>query len=348
MSPSGLIGLAIVSRPIANPPNPWATEHVEWLGDPPPAELSVYEEEARSILSENDSPDLPFRWSLNPYRGCYHGCSYCYARSTHEYLGWGAGTDFERRIVAKTNAPDLLRRRFEKSSWRGERIAFSGVTDCYQPVEASYGLTRACLQICCDYRNPVVVLTKGALIRRDVDLLVQLSRQSHAMVYLSIPFATEKGAHAMEPWASPIAARFDALRTLSEAGVTTGVSLAPLIPGLNDSDVPEILERARDCGAQHAFQILLRLQGPVESVFKERLQDVLPDRAQKVHSALEDMRRGQSSRTQFGDRMVGGGSRWKAAADLFDVHCRRLGLGNREVEGRHVESFCRPGDLFPS
>lgn len=335
-------------RPVANPPNPWATEHVEWLGEPPPAELAVYEEDARSILSENESPDLPFRWSLNPYRGCYHGCSYCYARTTHQYLGWGAGTDFERKIIAKTNAPKLLRSAFEKRSWRGERIAFSGVTDCYQPVEATYGLTRACLEVCRDYRNPVVILTKGALVRRDVDLLAQLSRDSHAMVYLSIPFATEAGARAMEPWASPIASRFDALKALSDAGVTTGVSLAPLIPGLNDSDVPEILQRARDSGAQHAFQILLRLQGEVETVFHERLESALPERAGKVRSALGDMRGGQADRSRFGARMVGTGSRWKAVADLFDVHCRRLGLGNREVEGRHVDSFRRPGELFPT
>jgi DNA repair photolyase len=337
-----------VPRPVSNPRNPWATEHVEWLGEPPPAELCVYEEEARQILSENESPDLPFRWSLNPYRGCYHGCSYCYARTTHQFLGWGAGTDFERRIIAKTNAPALLRKRFEQPSWRGERIAFSGVTDCYQPLEATYGLTRACLEVCRDYRNPVVVLTKGALVRRDVDLLAQLSRESHAMVYLSIPFAQEQGARAMEPWASPIASRFEALKVLSEAGVTTGVSLAPLIPGLNDSHVPEILERARESGARHAFQILLRLQGEVETVFLQRLEAALPGRARKVRSALDDMRRGQGGRSGFGTRMVGSGSRWKAVADLFELHCRRLGMGHREVEGRHVETFRRPGSLFPS
>lgn len=334
-----------MARPVSNPPNPWASEHVELLGEPPDAELQVYEEQARSILSENDSPDLPFRWSLNPYRGCFHGCSYCYARPGHQYLGWGAGTDFERRIVAKTNAAERLRAQFERRSWRGERIAFSGVTDCYQPLEASYGLTRACLEVCRDYRNPIVLISKGALVRRDVDLLAQIAERADAVVYLSIPFADDALAGALEPWASPVSKRFEALEALSAAGVTTGVSLAPLVPGLNESDIPAILERARDCGARHAFQILLRLPAEVEDVFRQRLEEALPGHARKVFSALADMRGGQ--RGGFGQRMVGQGSRWKVVEDLFRVHCRRLGLGDREVQQREVNSFQRPGDLFP-
>ncbi len=333
-------------RPVDNPPNPWATEHVEWLGEPPDAQLAVHEEEAKSILSENESPDLPFRWSLNPYRGCYHGCSYCYARPSHQWLGWGAGTDFERRLVVKTNAAALLRKAFARRSWRGERIAFSGVTDCYQPLEATYGLTRACLETCLAHRNPVVVITKGALVRRDIDVLAGLAREAHAIVYLSIPFATEEGARALEPWASPVAQRFEAIAELSAAGVTTGVSLSPLVPGLNDADVPEILERARDAGATHAFQILLRLPAEVDGVFRARLREALPLRAARVESALAEMREGQRG-ARFGERMVGAGQRWKAVADLFDLHCRRLGMGSRETEARAVDTFRRPGELFP-
>ena len=154
-------------RPVSNPPNPWETLHAEWLGEPPEAELQVFEEESRSIIAENESPDVGFRFSVNPYRGCFHSCAYCYARPTHQYLGWGAGTDFDRKIVAKVNAPSLLRRELSRRSWTGETIVFSGVTDCYQPLEAVYELTRRCLEVCLDFRNPVGVVTKGALVRRD-------------------------------------------------------------------------------------------------------------------------------------------------------------------------------------
>src|SRR5215468_12633192 len=171
-------------RPVSNPPNPWHTVHADYLGEPPEAELEIYEEHARSIISENDSPDVGFRFSINPYRGCFHACSYCYARPTHQYLGWGAGTDFDRKIVAKVNAPELLRREMKKPSWQGDTIVFSGVTDCYQPLEAVYGITRRCLEVCSEFRNPVGIVTKGALVRRDIDVLSRLARESEAVVYV--------------------------------------------------------------------------------------------------------------------------------------------------------------------
>jgi DNA repair photolyase len=329
-----------VIRPVSNPPNPWQGVHVEWLGEPPPALPVVHEEQAKSILSENDSPDLPFRWSLNPYRGCHHGCAYCYARPTHEYLGWGAGTDFERQLVVKTNAPELLTRAFARRSWRGERIAFSGVTDCYQPLEAEYGLTRACLEVCLEHRNPVVIVTKGALVRRDVDLLARLAEEAWTAVHLSIPFADEATSSALEPGASSVAARFAALETLASAGVPVGVSVSPLIPGLNDKQVPEILERAKAAGAQAAWSILLRLPGSVRPVFQERIAEAVPGRAKAVLSALTEMGEGKLSRPGFGHRMKGSGARWQAMADLFALHCRRLGLAPRE------ESLEGPGGTF--
>jgi DNA repair photolyase len=169
-------------RFVSNPPNPWASQHVELLGEPPPAELTVYEERAKSIVASNDSPDIPFRYSVNPYRGCFHACAYCYARPGHQHLGFGAGTDFDRRIVVKTNAAELLRKRFLSRAWRGDLLAFSGVTDCYQPLEAGYGLTRACLSVCLEFRNPVAVVTKGALVRRDAALLADLAREAAATV----------------------------------------------------------------------------------------------------------------------------------------------------------------------
>lgn len=313
-------------RPVANPPNPWSSRHVELLGEPPSARLEVHEEEAKSILAENDSPDLPFRWSLNPYRGCFHACAYCYARPSHQWLGFGAGTDFERRLVVKTNAPELLRSQLQKPSWRGETIVFSGVTDCYQPLEASYELTRRCLQVCAEFRQPVGIVTKGALVERDVDVLARLAVHAAATVFVSVPFADEADARAIEPFAGSPQRRLRALRTLADAGVCTGVSVSPLIPGLNDHQVPAILAAARAAGARHAFHVLLRLPAEVEQVFTERLRAAFPLRADKVLSLLRAMRGGRGNDPRFGARMRGEGPRWQLMADLFARTARRLGL----------------------
>jgi DNA repair photolyase len=311
-----------VPRRVSNPPNPWASTHVEWLEEPPAARLEVYEEEARSIVARNDSPDVPFTWSVNPYRGCQHACAYCYARSGHQHLGFGAGTDFDTKVVVKTNAAELLRARLASRAWKRAWIAFSGVTDCYQPLEASYGVTRACLEVCREFRQPVGVITKSALVRRDADLLAAIGRVAEVHAHVSIPFADPLGARRIEPGASAPHARFETIRALVDAGVPTGVAVAPLIPGLNDSQVPEILERAREAGATSAFLILLRLAGEVRPVFEERLRAAFPERADKVLSALADMRAG----SDFGARMRGTGARWQAARDLFELQCRRLGL----------------------
>lgn len=313
-------------RPVANPPNPWLSEHREWIGEPPPARLEVYEEEAASILSENDSEDVPFRWSANPYRGCFHGCAYCYARPTHQYLGFGAGSDFERRIVVKVNAPDLLRKAFARRSWRGETVALSGNTDCYQPLEASYRLTRGLLEACLDFRNPASIITKSVLVRRDLDLLSALAAKGLSRVSVSIPFLDDAMARAIEPGAPSPSDRFEALRALSGAGVPAGVGVAPVIPGLNDSQVAGILARARECGATHAFRIPLRLPAEVKEVFLSRLRAAYPDRYGKVVNAIREMRGGGLSEARSGARMEGRGARWAAVEDLFALHCRRLGL----------------------
>src|SRR5436305_13695633 len=192
MQPMGMGGL----RPISNPPSPWRSTEVEYLEEIPEAQPEVYEDHTREILAHNDSPDVGFDWSVNPYRGCFHACAYCYARPTHEYLGLGAGTDFERKITVKPEAPRLLREAFERPSWQGELVVFSGVTDCYQPLEASYRLTRGCLEVCGEYRNPVSVITKAPLIERDLDILVQ----AHATVTVSIPIWDRAHAHAVEPY----------------------------------------------------------------------------------------------------------------------------------------------------
>jgi DNA repair photolyase len=319
-------------RRVSNPPNPWSSTHVEWLDEPPQARLEVYEEQARSVLVDNASPDVPFRWSVNPYRGCQHACAYCYARPTHQYLGFGAGTDFDSKIVVKRNAPEALRKKLASRSWKGEWIAFSGVTDCYQPLEASYELTRQCLQACLEFQNPVGVITKSALVRRDVDLLLRFQRFSDPHVYLSIPFADDGMGRLVEPAVTSVTKRFETLRVLSEAGLTTGVALAPLIPGLNDAQIPEILERAREAGVRHAFMILLRLTREVRPIFEERLRANFPDRADKVLHALDEMRADQRGPAEFGQRMHGLGPRWQNAFDLFELHKRRLGFEDVAVE----------------
>jgi DNA repair photolyase len=314
-------------RPVSNPPNPWDSTHVDWLGAPPEVELEVSEEQARSILSENDSPDLGFRWSVNPYRGCFHGCAYCYARPSHQYLGLGAGTDFDRKLVAKINAPDLLRAAFDRPSWAGDLIMFSGVTDCYQPLEVSYELTRRCLEVCADYRNPVGVITKSMVIRRDADVLARLAREARASATLSIPFARDDVARVIEPYASPPSRRFETLRILTDAGIPTGVAIAPVIPGLNDADVAEILERAHAAGARSAFMTPLRLPAEVLPVFRERIRDGLPpERVRKIERAVVELRGGKMNESQFGARFTGHGERWKAIEAMFELHARRLGF----------------------
>jgi DNA repair photolyase len=331
-------------RPISNPPNPWHEAYVEWLGPAPDVELEVTEIEARSILSKNDSPDISFRYSLNPYQGCYHGCAYCYARPSHQHLGLGAGTDFERKLMVKVNAPELLRETFARPSWQGESIVFSGNTDCYQPLEASYQLTRRCLELCLEHRNPVSIITKGGVIQRDVDLIAEIARVASVHVFVTIPFLDESVRRVMEPFAAPIERRFDILRLLSERGITCGVSLAPLIPGLNDSDVPELLARARAAGAQHAFITLLRLAGEVKDVFFERAAAGLhPERVEKIGHALREMRGGELYDPRFGRRMEGTGKRWALTAQLFETQCKRLGLNRERVgEIEPAHTFVRP------
>jgi len=325
-----------VPRNRSNPPNRFELAHIDWEGTPPPADLRVHEEESKSALSENKSPDVGFRWSVNPYRGCFHGCAYCYARPTHPYLGFGAGTDFERQIVVKVNIVERLRQTFRKRSWRRELVAFSGNTDCYQPIEAHYRLTRGCLEVCASHANPVAIITKGKLVRRDIDVLQDLQRNASCRVALSIPFADDDHARAIEPFASPPSKRFETLRILSEAGIETAVGVAPIIPGLNDDQIPEILTRARDAGAVSAFKILLRLPLEVHAIFEARLDETFPLRRAKVMSAIRDVRAGRHSDARFGSRMVGRGARWTILEQLFATHCKRLGLDYEVGEAPHA------------
>jgi DNA repair photolyase len=328
---------------VANPPNPFSATHVDWLGEPPRQSVEVYVDHTRDILSTNDSPDIPFRYSVNPYRGCFHGCAYCYARPTHEYLSFGAGTDFDRRLVVKPEAPALLRTAFEKKSWVGELVVFSGNTDCYQPLEASYGLTRACLQVCLDYRNPVGIITKAPLVERDVDVLAGLAREARVTVAVSIPFSDAAHARAMEPAVAPPARRLQAVRRLAEAGVPVGVNVAPILPGLNDSQMVEVLEQARAVGATFAGMTLLRLPGPVATVFEERVRAALPDRAERILNRVREARGGALYKGDFGTRMRGEGEYAGAIEALFKQTCKRLGYVPRQAPTHEAgTTFRRP------
>lgn len=336
--------------PLRNPPNPWRKEVISYLDDPAAAgrvELTVFEDQSRSILSDNDSPDLGFRYSVNPYRGCLHGCAYCYARPSHEYLGFGAGADFERKIVVKLRAGELLREAFEKKSWLGELVLFSGNTDCYQPLEASYGLTRACLEVCLEYRNPLHIITKSALVERDADLLAELAALGSASVTITIPFWDAAVARAIEPLVPTPKRRIETVRRLAERGIPVSVNIAPLIPGLNDSDIVHILEAASAAGAVGAGLIPLRLPGSVQAVFVERIQEALPLRAQKIHNHVREMRGGKLNDPSFGSRMRGEGPYIEAVRLLFTQTARRLGLeaserGESDPRPKAESSFRRP------
>lgn len=300
--------------------------HRDLLESAPAARLEIFDDAAKEILSRNDSPDLPFRWSLNPYRGCFHGCAYCYARPSHQYWGFGAGTDFDSKIIVKRDASVLLRRVFERASWSGELIVFSGNTDCYQPVEASLELTRSCLEVCAEFKNPVGVITKGALVLRDLDVIARLHQEAWVRVYFSIPFADDEVARLVEPHAPTPARRFDAMARLSSAGIPTGISISPVIPGLNDEDIPVLLERARRAGATESMATLLRLSGPVETVFLERMTKAFPDRIGKIVRLIREVRGGPMSDGSFFTRHRGSGPYWTMIEQLYEAARKQAGF----------------------
>lgn len=338
-------------RHINNPPNPWLTTQHEWIGEPPEAKLEVFEETAtRSIINGNDSPDIPFDYSVNCYRGCMHGCTYCFSRPTHEYLGFGAGTDFDRKIVAKVRAPELLRHEFMKKSWKGDTLIFSFTSDPYIPLEVNYQLTRRCLEVCLEFRNPVGLITKSALIRRDLDLIAQLSREARASVFFTIPFLDREVTRALEPYAPGPEARFDAMKEFAEAGVEVGLAIAPIIPGLNEHEIPGLLEQARDAGARKAFINLLRLPGSVKPYFLERLEETLPLRAKKIVNRLKEVKGGVLNKSEFHERMRGEGPYWEMIKQSFAIHARRLELNEeRDEKDERPSTFRRPtaqGHLF--
>ncbi|MGQ0506543.1 MAG: PA0069 family radical SAM protein [Myxococcaceae bacterium] len=336
------------NRRVTNPPNPWATSQVEYLEESPRAELEVFEDATRQILSRNESPDVGFNFSINPYRGCTHACAYCYARPSHEYLSLGAGTDFDTKIHVKLKAAELLREAFDKPSWKGDLLVFSGVTDCYQPLEASLQLTRGCLRVCAEYKNPVGIITKAPLIERDLDVLQTLARDADVQVSVSIPFWNQDHARAVEPYVSTPKRRLQTIETLAKAGIPVGVNVAPVIPGLNDEDLVEILNAAKDAGASRAGFVLLRLPGSVRDVFEQRIRETLPLRAERILHRIRETRAGALYDSRFGVRGRGEGVYAETLQTLFHNTVRRLGLqsgfGDEAVT---LRTFTRPTKPSP-
>jgi len=285
-----------------------------------------YSDESRSIISVNDSPDIPFRYSINPYRGCEHGCAYCYARPGHETLGLNAGLDFESRILVKHDAPRLLREALNRPRWRGELIAISGVTDCYQPAERRFRLTRGLLEVASEANQPVGIVTKNALVLRDLDLIASLAQRNLIHVLLSITTLDADLVRRLEPRTATPAARLRAVKELSAAGVPVGVMVAPVIPGLNDREIPAILQAAAEVGARSASWTLLRLPLAVRPIFEDWLLREVPLAAERIKSLVRDTRDGRMNDSRWGSRLRGEGGYAEQIAATFRVFAAKYGL----------------------
>jgi DNA repair photolyase len=313
-------------------------EYMAQLGRP----LTEYmPDDSQTIAAENDSPDVGFRYSVNPYRGCSHGCSYCYARPGHEYLGLSAGLDFETKILVKFRAAELLRDFLARPSWRPETIVFSGVTDCYQPAEREFKITRACVAVAAECCQPIGIITKNALVLRDIDLLSRLAAQRAVRVSLSITSLDAKLARVMEPRTSSPEARLRAIRELTQAGIRTNVMVAPVIPGLTDSEMPAILSAAREAGAESAGYVMVKLASTVRPVFLDWLERNYPDKLERVQSLIRSVRGGKLNDSKFGRRQVGTGNVAELIADTFRIWCAKLGYSD-DLPPLNRDAFCPP------
>ena len=303
---------------------------------------------SRSVVARNDSPDIGFDASVNPYRGCSHGCVYCYARPTHEYLGLSAGLDFESRILVKERAPELLRKELTSSRWLPTVLSMSGVTDPYQPVEKKLRLTRRCLEVLAEFRNPVAVVTKNHLVTRDAELLSELARHGAAAVAVSLTTLDDDLRRVMEPRTSRPARRLSAIRALAEAGIPVGVMTAPVIPGINDHELPDLLSAAAEAGASFAAYVPVRLPHAVRPLFEDWLSRHFPDRKEKVLNRVRSMRGGRLNDSRFGSRMRGEGLFADHIAQLFDLGCRRAGIERGRFPKLSTAAFRRDGGAQPN
>lgn len=311
-------------KQVNNPPNPYQKYSAEFLGEPPQAKLEIYEENStRKIITKAWSSDFGHRYTVNCYRGCIHACTYCFARQYHEYLGYGAGTDFETKIVVKPNAPFLLREELKKTRENIRSLDFSFATDPYLPLEANYELTRKCLQVCADFRMKTMVITKSPLITRDIDVLKKLK----VTVFFSIPFPTTEKSKPFEPFTPTPGARFRAMKTLTDEGITCGIGIAPIILGYNDSDIPVLLEKARANGATKAFINFIHFDtDSIEKYFVEKLREKLPTKADKILNQQKRERGGNLQHRFYKERNQGATEKWEITKRLFKLHYKRLGF----------------------
>ena len=331
----------------ANPANRFAKVTLERDADWNPEEdisprTQLIADASASVITYNDSPDIGFDASINVYRGCEHGCAYCYARPYHEYLGFSSGLDFETKIVVKYNAPELLRAELSSPKWKPQVLAMSGVTDCYQPAERKLQLTRRVLEVLLEFRNPVGIVTKNHLVTRDVDLLAQLAKLNCVVVYVSITTLDAELTPKLEPRASLPKMRLAAIKTLREAGVQVGVLLAPMIPGLNDHEMPKIIAAAAEAGAQSAGFIPLRMPCAVKDIFSDWLTRHFPDRKENVLNRIRSLRGGKLNDANFNSRMRGEGVWAEQLQQMFHVAARKHGLNQRDYD-LSTAHFRRPG-----
>lgn len=318
-------------------------EGIDELPDPDPG-TEVFVDHPRQIVNKVDSSDLPFIYSLNPYQGCEHGCSYCYARNAHQYWGFSAGLDFERKIVVKPNAPDLLKKFFNNKNYEPASVSLSGNTDCYQPLERRYRITRGLLEVFLQYRNPVGIITKNALILRDIDILKELASLNLVRVFISITTLDEELRRVMEPRTSSSQNRLKVIQTLSENGIPTGVMTAPIIPGLNSDEIPELLKAASDSGALAAGYTMVRLNGSVKEIFGDWLIKNRPDAAKKVWNHIRHTHGGDVSDSRAKVRMSGEGNIALSISQLFKLFQKKY-FDGKEMPGYELSHFRRPGQM---
>ena len=328
-------------RQIDNPPNPYLKYSADFLGEPPSTKLEVYEEfTTKKIITKAWSSDFGNRFTVNCYRGCIHGCTYCFARQYHEYLGYGAGTDFETKIVVKPNAPYLLREELKKLRHDIHHLDFSFATDPYLPLEASYQLTRKCLEVCRDFQMPVGIITKSPLVTRDLDIIKRLK---NVTVFFSIPFLTKEKSNPFEPYVPVPEVRFRAMKTLADAGIEVGIGIAPVMLGYNDADIPQLLEKARENGATKAFMGLIHFDtDSIQDYFVRKLHEKIPSKADKILNHIRRERDGNLRHRNYQERGKGKTEEWEIARQLFDLHYKKLGFEKTEKKVEVIEETCQP------
>ena len=316
--------------------------------DSRPIKTLFFRDSSQTIIARNNSPDVGFETSVNPYRGCEHGCIYCYARPTHEYLGFSAGTDFESRIMVKIDAPQLLEHELASRKWHPQVIAISGVTDPYQPVERRLKITRGCLEVLTRFRNPVGIITKNRLVTRDSDLLGELAQFSAAAVNISVTSLDETLQRVLEPRTSPPTARLETIAALRDAGIPVGVMVAPIIPGLTDHEMPMILQACAKAGAQFAGYTIVRLPFAVAPLFERWLEEHFPEKKEKVLSRIRTIRGGaRLNDPRWATRIKGEGIFAEQIGALFQMSCRKYGIGPRpELSAEHFRAPRRQLRLF--